>query len=329
MRSLPPSITGNFSVSDLVREAAERAIGISQIDLSTPLPHIPSMSGTILAEEVQPGLLLSGFDITYTADGRLEADVERSVACVAFLKGENEALHVKGHKPITMRAGHIGIVGYGERCHCSRDWWKGQTNRAFGVTLQPHFFGRFGTFFDGDGLELLEQFITPGVHSAALPVTHKLIEIADRTLAEPYGGALRALHRESQALRFTIEIAAMLQDDERLVRQLGRGHYDRVVQARQILDGNLVDPPKILDLARRLGVSVMTLQTNFKAAFGTTVFGYVRERRLEMGRHLITQCGLGIAEAGYRVGFTNAAAFSASYRRYFGRPPTADRSAPV
>lgn len=178
MSSLPPSITGDFSVSDLVREAAERSIGISRIDLSMPLPHVPSMSGMILAEEVQPGLLLSGFDITYTADGGLEADVERSVACVAFLKGENEALHVEGHKPITMHAGQMGIVGYGEPRHCSRNWLRGQKNRAFGITLQPQFFERFETFFDGDGLELLQQFLAAGVHSAALPISWKLIEIA-------------------------------------------------------------------------------------------------------------------------------------------------------
>lgn len=78
----------------------------------------------------------------------------------------------------------------------------------------------------------------------------------------------------------------------------------------------------MLDLARRLGANVTTLQANFKAAFGTTIFGYVRNRRLEMARVLLLDHGLGVAEAGYRVGFTNASAFTAAYRRHFGHSPS-------
>ena len=141
----------------------------------------------------------------------------------------------------------------------------------------------------------------------------------------PYGGSLRSLFRESQALRFTLEVAALLQEEAQLIRKIGRRQYGRVRHARDLLDRSLVDPPKLLDLARELGVNVSTLQANFKAAFGTTIFGYVRSRRLEMARILIHDHGLGIAEAGYRVGFTNPAAFTVAYRRHYGHPPSAKR----
>jgi len=39
-----------------------------------------------------------------------------------------------------------------------------------------------------------------------------------------------------------------------------------------------------------------------ESVFGTTIFGYVRARRLEIGRILIRDHGLLVAEAGYRVG---------------------------
>lgn len=39
---------------------------------------------------------------------------------------------------------------------------------------------------------------------------------------------------------------------------------------------------------------------------------------------LIAEGGIPVAEAGYRVGFSNAAAFTAAYRRHFGAPPRMD-----
>jgi AraC-like DNA-binding protein len=60
-----------------------------------------------------------------------------------------------------------------------------------------------------------------------------------------------------------------------------------------MLDRSLSAPPKLLDIAREIGVNVTTLQANFKAAFGTTIFGYVRNQRLEIGRALILEHGWG------------------------------------
>lgn len=45
--------------------------------------------------------------------------------------------------------------------------------------------------------------------------------------------------------------------------------------------------------------------------------------RLEIGRPLILDHKLGIAEAGCRVCFNSAAAFTAAYGRHFGPPPSA------
>ncbi|MEM1140849.1 MAG: helix-turn-helix transcriptional regulator, partial [Pseudomonadota bacterium] len=61
--------------------------------------------------------------------------------------------------------------------------------------------------------------------------------------------------------------------------------------------------------------------------FGTTIFGYIREQRLEMARYLLLDHGLKVSEAGYRVGFSSPAAFSSAYRRRFGHPPSVDSAA--
>ena len=324
MSYMPPAISGDFSITDLVREAAERSIAVNHVVTTDPRLSLQSMSGTLMAEEVQPGLLLSGYDLVYTADGEVAGQIEPSIFCGLLLDGESQSMRIIGQAPLVTQPQRVAITGYGDPSLCTRPWRAGQRSRAFGITLKPEFFDRFAASFDGDGLDALRRFLAPGLHRYELPRSRMTVDLAEQTLNEPYGGALRTLHRESQALRFMLEVAAMLQEEQQLVQRLGRRQYDRVRDAREILDGALVDPPKLLDLARALGVNVTTLQANFKAAFGTTIFGYLRDRRLEIGRMLILEYGLGVAEAGYKVGFTNAAAFTAAYRRHFGRPPTAE-----
>lgn len=326
MNCVPPAISGDFSVADIVREAAARSIADSYVVLPDVQADSQSMTGTIMVEEVQPGLIISAHDLTYTADGAFHVEMKPSVSCAVLLEGESQRMEIAGHPPIIAEPKGVAVIGHGETLQGSRPWRSGQRSRAFGVTLKPSFFDRFGTSIQGDGLAVLRRFLEPGFHHHSLPWSPTITDLAERTLAEPYGGALRTLHRESQALRFTAEIAAMLNTEQEQVRIIGRRHYDRACEARAIVEGSLTDPPKVLDLARRLGVNVTTLQANFKAVFGTTIFGYIRTKRLEMARILIVEHGLRVAEAGFRVGFTNAAAFTAAYRRHFGHPPTADRS---
>lgn len=325
MGELSPALQGDFSIADLLRKAAERSIEINYVIEASSQIDTPSMSGLLLVEEVQPGLLMSGFDLTYTADCHLEVEVERSITCAILLEGTGEALQVIDHPPITHTPGRVEVLGYGESRVCMRPWHAGQRARVFGLTMKPSFFDRFGALVDGDGLAALHRFLDPGIHAATLPWSRKLLDLANTVLDEPYGGTLRSLFRESQSLQFTLEVASLLHEEERIIQEIGRRPYERARHARELLDQALVNPPKLLDLGRQLGVNVSTLQANFKAAFGTTIFGYVRGRRLDMARILIRDHGLGIAEASYKVGFTNAAAFTTAYRRYFGHPPSTAR----
>ncbi|MEP7453624.1 AraC family transcriptional regulator [Phyllobacterium sp. SB3] len=324
MGKIASDITGEFSLSDLLRAAAERSITVDcQPDVNPGL-DTATMSGSLKAEEVQPGLLMSGYDITYLADSAFSVGMERSLVCAVLLDGKSEPMHVDGYAPVVHEPKHAAIIGFGEPTVCRRPWRTGQRTRAFGITVKPVFFERFGDMLDGEDLAPIQDFLNPGFHAANLPWSQKIIEIAEDVLSHPYGGKLRTLYHESHALRFILEVAIALRDERRIVQNIGRLQYDRAHHAREILDRSLTDPPKSLNLAKQVGVNVTTLQANFKAVFGTTIFGYVRTQRLKMSRILILEHGLRIAEAGNRVGFSNAAAFTAAYRRHFGHPPTGD-----
>lgn len=318
-------VTGEFSASDLLREAAERSMHITIETPAVIRVDAPMMRGTMITSEVQPGLEIACQDLIHLYDGSFEADVDRSLLCALLLKGESEPMLLPGRPAIEHIIGEAAMIGFSEPTSCRRHYHAGQRKRAFALTIKPTFFERFEETVSDSGLGDIRALIEPGGDAVVPQPATVLTTLADDMLHQSYGGHLGKLYHESLVLRFIVQASARLREHGRLCRSLGRRRAERLRDARDILEASLVAPPKLLDLAHMVGSNVTSLQAGFKQAFGTTIFGYVRARRLEMARVLINEHDLGIAEAGYKVGFTSPAAFTAAYRRYFGQPPSLGR----
>ncbi len=79
-------------------------------------------------------------------------------------------------------------------------------------------------------------------------------------------------------------------------------------------------------LARQAGTNANTLQRHFRAVYGTTVFDFVREHRLQRARHALERDGLTVGQAALLAGYNSAANFATAYRRRFGMPPKLARA---
>lgn len=324
MRVIYPNSDSEYSIADIARGSAVLAPSVRVKANAQEAEEVrgPAISGFLLANEVQPGLFATGHRAIYLDDFNVEIEVGSSLVCGVLLGGEAEPLHVSGQKPIHYTIERPLLIGFGKPVRSAGCWKAGQENTFAGFTLQQAFFERLGGHVSDDGLSRLHDLLTSDFSAMALPRSQRLIEIAQQNLSHPYDGRLGELFLEANTLAFVIETARLMEEAERVAGLVGRKQYDRVMQAREILDANLADPPKSLDLARQVGVCLTTLQTNFKAAFGQSIFGYVRRQRLDLSRRLLRDTELSVAEIGYRVGFSNAAAFTAAYRRQYGFPPT-------
>lgn len=75
------------------------------------------------------------------------------------------------------------------------------------------------------------------------------------------------------------------------------------------------------ELAREAGINPTTLQRHFRAVYGTTIFDFLRETRLQRARHALEHDGLSVAQAALLAGYNSAANFATAFRRRFGMPP--------
>lgn len=321
MREIPTTLQGDLCVSELVHEAAERSLEITLPPQNDRSSNIPFGSGEVSIHEVQPGLRCELSALTCHTDHDFDILGGPLINCSLILDGSMEAITIDHLGEIDSPLNRARLIGLGEPTRWKRRIRAGQSYKAFGFSLEPKFFERFASAVEDEQLSVFNTFRS-GQRARVMPASQRLTGLGLSAFTHPYSGSLAILFHESTTLQFVLEISKLLREETQLSQEIGRKHYDRLMHARTLIDENLISPPKTLDLARQVGGNINTLQAHFKLAFGTTVFGYIRTRRLEMARALITEHKLGSAQAGYRVGFSNPAAFTAAYRKFFGHPPS-------
>lgn len=97
---------------------------------------------------------------------------------------------------------------------------------------------------------------------------------------------------------------------------------DRLLKARNLLKNQLTAPPDIPALARQVGTNRTTLQQLFQEHLGMTIFGYLREQRLQQARILLGTPGLKIDTVAASVGYANGRDLARAFRQRFGVTPT-------
>jgi AraC-like DNA-binding protein len=90
---------------------------------------------------------------------------------------------------------------------------------------------------------------------------------------------------------------------------------------RELLDSGRADEWSLAAIAREAGVNINTMQKQFRAFSGHTVFEYLRTRRLVAARRALEQEGVTVAQAAWRAGYNSAANFATAFKREFGITP--------
>lgn len=100
-----------------------------------------------------------------------------------------------------------------------------------------------------------------------------------------------------------------------------------LLRARDLADRSYAEPLTVADLARAAGLSPAHFSERFTAAFGVTPHAYLLTRRLERAAALLRHTEHSVARVCTEVGLSSIGSFTVSFRRVFGRTPTAYRAA--
>lgn len=107
-----------------------------------------------------------------------------------------------------------------------------------------------------------------------------------------------------------------------------RSDKDKIIAARDYINERLDSPPNLSEIARAIGMNEFKLKNGFKEMFQSTIFGYLTEKRLNIGRLYLQDTDKSIAEISYELGYSSPQHFSNNFKQRFGKTPKSVRNNP-
>ena len=159
--------------------------------------------------------------------------------------------------------------------------------------------------------------------TAAGRMTPALFRLLDEVLYCDAKGISRRPYLEAKALELLAVVVQELEEaEEAASKWLTQWDVDRLQQARAVLFARFQDPPRLPELARQVGLNEAKLKAGFRSLFGCTVFGCLRDYRMNEARRLLRARRYNVTEVALHVGYSNPSKFAAAFRKQFGHSPS-------
>ena len=99
-----------------------------------------------------------------------------------------------------------------------------------------------------------------------------------------------------------------------------------LLRAKDLADARYSEPLGVDEMAAAAGLSRAHFSREFRRAFGEAPHGYLLTRRLERAAALLRNTDATVTEICLDVGLTSVGSFTTSFKRTFGKTPTAYRA---
>ncbi len=106
------------------------------------------------------------------------------------------------------------------------------------------------------------------------------------------------------------------------LNRLTREDLDKMHEVKKILISNIDSQFSLRTLAHMVGTNEFNLKKNFKTAFGTTVYGYFNQYKMEQAKMMLLEGDSKISEVSSKIGYKHATHFTSAFKKYFGYLPT-------
>ncbi|MGG6269512.1 helix-turn-helix transcriptional regulator [Leptolyngbya sp. AN03gr2] len=154
-------------------------------------------------------------------------------------------------------------------------------------------------------------------------ITPAMRSTLEQILYCPFEGATKRIYLESKCLELIALKLEQIKNTKTAITHsdLKPDDLDRICQAAQVLKDNLENPPSLIELAHQVNLNDYKLKIGFRQVFGTTVFGYLHQHRMEAAQQLLSDRVMNVKEVAQAVGYKNQSRFAAAFRKQFGINP--------
>ena len=95
----------------------------------------------------------------------------------------------------------------------------------------------------------------------------------------------------------------------------------KIKAAKDIVIQRISEPPTLVELSSEIDLSLKKLKEGFKQIYGTTVYGFLFDYKMELARKLLESGAHNVNEVGLKVGYSTASHFIAAFKKHYGTTP--------
>ncbi len=171
-------------------------------------------------------------------------------------------------------------------------------------------------------LEKVEQKIPARLFGTQQFLSPEMITLVNSILHYNFSGTMASHYFESAVMQLLIIVL-----ERSLVNVTDAGKkfsaYDieNVYEAKEIILANLGKRYSIKELAKKVGINQVKLQHCFKHLFGTTIYSYAQNVRLEYSKQLLKDQQYNMQDIAMMVGYFDASNFTVAFKKCFGYTP--------
>jgi AraC-like DNA-binding protein len=205
-----------------------------------------------------------------------------------------------------------------ELMHCG-------THRIFSAHIEPAY---MASLFSGYLPELMpyaekiakgEPFV---LHAPARGLNNRFRYFFDTFWDCPRSSSLHKIYFDSRILDLFWQQCELLMGHEDKLTGIPKADLEKTHYAREILLANLNDPPSLAGLSRLCSLNEFKLKKYFKQVFDNSVFGLLRDERLDAAKRMIFDGEKNISMIAYELGYAHPQHFQRAFKKRFGITPS-------
>ena len=95
----------------------------------------------------------------------------------------------------------------------------------------------------------------------------------------------------------------------------------KIRNAKKIVLDRMTNPPSLQDLADEIGLSLKKLKEGFKQLYGSTVYQFILDHKMNHARQLLGSGSYNVNEVALQLGYSNSSHFIDAFKKKFGTTP--------
>lgn len=250
---------------------------------------------------------------------------DQPVVALSFLLKSDIHYRLDGFPENTMREQQYNMI-YTPNTKCENKFLKDKEYILFGILFTITYLDRWKHSFSS-----LLAFLNkakrniPAMASDQHPSVTPEMKITIRDMLKcMYTEPCRKIRMEGKTLELLDSSLEQIElhDSKPENLYLSSSDIEKIRQVREYILQHLDNPGTLRSLSHKVGTNVFKLKKGFKWLYGTTVFEFLREERMQRAKVLLLETDIPVAQIAFVIGYKNHSNFTAFFRKRFGYPPS-------